>query len=381
MFFVGGSYVTVDNIEFTGLRAASNGQVIGVLATNSEIEHNYIHGITRSASLIEYSISLNISNGASAVVPAMFHDNVIDNSDSANLDFLGGISHGDQVYNNVIRYVYNGMNGNFNQIYGNVVEDNYTSVSGDHCNLIFVQNLLSGTTLLAYNNIVDQKLSGCSGGATLWLIGNGPSACTTCITYAFNNLIYDTSGNFNPQGLITAGHQSSGNQGTFYIFNNTVQPDTGFCMGDGEVGPSLATVHFANNQCVSSAAAICLNIDATCINDGGNLQMTTATANGDGYADSQTYAYSPTSSTSPTVGNGISGQSYCTALMAINMTASNACLDDINYLVYDSVNHMVTHPRTPVVRPGGTAKWDIGAYQFQASAPADSTTNLMGKPH
>ena len=382
VFWIGAGYVTVDNIEFTGVRQNGNfSQAVGALGLSAEVENCYIHGMTRTSNTSNaFGISLNISSGDSAVLGAKFHDNVIDNSDSANLDFFGGILHADAAYNNVIRFVYNN-NGNFTDFHGNLVEDNYVSASGDHCNMLLDGDRLTGTHFLAYNNIFDQKLSFCSGGATLWVLALTSGTCGSCVSYVFNNVIYDTSNNFAPQGIVVAGHQAAGNIGTVYIFNNTIQPDNGFCMGSGEVGASLANVHFANNHCVTSEVGICQNAEVTCIDDGGNLKVTTANANAAGYSDAQTYAFSPTKANGPTVGTGISGQTYCTALDSIDATAAAACRADIDYITYDSVNHTVLHPRTPLVRPAGSAAWDVGAYQFQAVTPPNGAMSLMATPH
>src|SRR4029077_13541337 len=108
------------------------------------------------------------------------------------------------VYNNVIRYVYNGMNGVFNDVHGNLVEHNYIASSGDHCNMIFVQGVFNGNTLMAYNNVVAH--SGCAG-STLWLMGN--STCSSCTTYAYNNVIFDDGSDFD-HGITIGAHPDLG---------------------------------------------------------------------------------------------------------------------------------------------------------------------------
>lgn len=199
--------------------------------------------------------------------------------------------------------------------------------------------------------------------------------CPSCVTYAFNNVIYDTSNNFDPQGLITAGHQSNGDQGTFYLFNNTIEPG-GSCMGTGEVGSSLGNVHYANNHCISSDS-ICLAGEVTCIDDGGNLLQSPAQANAAGYTDSETYAFSPTNAQSPTVQAGTNEQGYCTALKSLNANAYNACLHDIDYIGYDTTRHVVVHRRAPVARPQA-GPWDVGAYEFTTATGSGGTAGGSG---
>src|SRR5262249_3683565 len=149
-------------------------------------EKCYLHGWSRTAGSggsNSFALSNNASGGGARGTP--FHDNVIDGQDDPNKDFMGGILHGDMVYNNVIRYVYNGMNGSFNDIHGNLVEYNYTATSGDHCNMIFPQSNFTGTTMWVYNNVVRHGGYSCAG-STLWPQGN--ANCPTCKTYVYNNV-------------------------------------------------------------------------------------------------------------------------------------------------------------------------------------------------
>ena len=101
--------------------------------------------------------------------------------------------------------------------------------------------------------------------------------------------------------------------------------------------------------------------------------MNHATATADGYTASQTYAYSPTSSSSPTVNTGTNETSgFCSALNAAGLTdAGTACKFDTTYAVaYNSTNHTVSVPaRTPNLEPP-VAAWDIGVYNFQSGIPA-----------
>jgi hypothetical protein len=365
--WVSASYVTVDNIEFTGLReTVGNDQLKGVssISDHTEVENCYFHGWSRVSTGINdngstAALALNLSNGDAGVVGANFHNNVIDGSDSPNQDMMVGVLHGDTVANNVIRYVYNGMNGVFRNVHGNRVEHNFNSYTGDHCNLIFIQSALGGAGVSAYNNVID-NLNGCSGGSTLWIIGN--DSCAGCTSYVYNNAIYDTSVGFDSQGVAIGGHASTGNIGTVYVYNNTIEPG-GSCMGSGDTGGSiLATVHYANNHCITSEG-ICLNTAVTCVNDGTNLFQSLAAANSAGYNDAQTYAFSPTSSGSPTVGKGTDYASMCSGSAA-------ALCSDTTYATYNTTNHTVAM-RTVVPRPSSGA-WDIGAYQYsssQAQAP------------
>jgi hypothetical protein len=291
----------------------------------------------------------------------LFFQNVIDGSDDPNKDFMGGILHGDAVRNNVIRYVYNGMNGVFNVIDGNLVEYNYVSASGDHCNMVFPQDVFTGSVLVVSNNII--RHAACSGGSTLFTMGN--SNCTTCTAYVFNNVIYDVDSDFNPH-IVIGGHVATG---TYYLWNNTVAASS-YCIGNGET-PPRSTVYYANTHCISSSP-ICMNTGTTCTDNGGNLLQTAAQANAnvsphfDQYSSSQTYAYSPVALSNSTVGAGKNSASSCSGNLA-------SLCSDATYPAYDSVNHIVVL-KTVVPRPAGAA-WDIGAYQFM---PAGCTISPIG---
>ncbi|MGB2624541.1 MAG: hypothetical protein WA857_06060 [Candidatus Acidiferrum sp.] len=371
VIWVAGNYVTFDNIEVTGFQQQNSGggAVFEVYGNSDTIENSYIHGFSRtsgSSGSNSFAIEDNWSGGAGA--GAVFDHNVIDGSDSPNKDFMGGILHGVTVSNNVIRYVYNGMNGVFNDVHSNFVGPNYVSTSGDHCNLVFIQGTFSGTTLLAYNNVITNP-GGCSGGSTLWLLGNG-GCSSVCNTYAFNNVIYDTSVGFDPQGIIIAGHGANGNMGTFYVFNNTIDPG-GDCMGSGDTGGvNIGTVLLSNNHCVSGGN-LCLSTAVTCTNSGGNLQQTQAQADAnssphfDQYTDTQTNAFSPVAGTNSTVVQGINEQLLCTTITLLNATAGAACKNDATYPSYNTSSHTVV-TRSVNARPATTA-WDIGAYQYSSS--------------
>ncbi len=350
---VAGSYVIVDNIEFTGLyKDTGGGGASGIMTLNSynEVKNCYVHGWSHAAGSTDNSQSYAIvAHGGYPHDEISFHDNVIDGSEGS-LDDGNGFLNGTYVYNNVIRYVVSGFLGNFNVVHDNLVEHDVLSYAGDHCNLVFIFHPASGSRLLAYNNVV--RHSGCPGGMAFWL--NGNAGCVNCTTYAFNNVLYDID-----NGILAIGaHPSSGNTGTYYIYNNTVMSNGGAGMGNGEASPR-STTHYANNHCIN-AGTFCDGTGTTCINDGGNLLQTTAQAASAGYTAGETYAFSPASAGSPTVSAGINLTSLCDSL-------PDLCNDATFAVGYDSVNHRVIAPaRTPKARPS-TGAWDAGAYEYAGS--------------
>ena len=361
VIWISGNYVTFDNIEMTRFQqSGSGGTLVGAYGNNNEVENFYIHGWSRTSGSSGFnSFALNNNWSGGGGIGTNFHNNVIDGEDSPNKDFMAGVLHGDIVRNNIIRYVYNGMNGAFNVIDGNIVEYNYISTSGDHCNLIFPQNVFTGSTLIVSNNIIRNE--GCGGGSTLFTMGN--SGCANCTSYVYNNVIYSNGSSFDP-GITIGSHPANGSAGTFYVYNNTVNAEGAFCMGNGEPSPR-STTYLANNHCINGT--LCDGRGTTCNDLGGNLLMTAAQATAAGYTSSQTYAFSPTSANSPTVGLGIN----FTSISSGNVTALDS---DTTYPSYDSVNHKVVM-RTAVARPA-TGPWDIGAYQYssEGTPPLVDTT-------
>ena len=168
-------------------------------------------------------------------------------------------------------------------------------------------------------------------------------------------MFYDTD--VSPEAITIGGHVQTG---TYYVDNNTVAAN--HCMGNGDSGgggSSKSITHYANNHCITGGL-MCDSTGTTCTNDGGNLQQTVAQATAAGYTASETYAYSPTLISSPTVGAGNNLTSSCSGNLV-------ALCSDSTYATYDTVNHKVVM-RTVVSRPGSGA-WNIGAYQFGGSAP------------
>jgi hypothetical protein len=355
VIWIAGDYVIFDNIEMTGYQQSGGGNMVGVYGNNNTVENFYIHGWSRTAGsggVNSFALNNNASGGGGN--NTLFTGNVIDGSDSPNKDFMGGILHGVTVSNNVIRYVYNGMNGGFHDVHGNLVEYNYISTSGDHCNMVFIQGPSSGTTTYVYNNII--RHSGCGGGSTLWLLGN--ANCSSCVTYAYNNVIYDTAGDFDPVDMPIGNHPGNPT-GTFYLYNNTLEAGGADAMGNGET-PPRATVSYSNNHFINVNSP-CLATGVTCTNSGTNVTQTAGQAATAGYTSSQTYAYSPTSSSSPTVGAGSNLTSLCSGNLV-------TLCSDTTYATYDSVKHVVVL-RQAVPRPASGA-WDVGAYQLSLSTTA-----------
>lgn len=368
IIWIAGNYVTFDDIEVTGYQQQSGtGYVVSVYDNNDTVKNFYIHGFSRtsgSSGSNSFALSNNWSGGGGN--GTLFDHNVVDGSDSPNKDFMGGILHGDVVQDNVIRYVYNGMNGVFNDVHGNLVEYNYVATSGDHCNMLFFQSLFTASAGYVYNNVI--RHSGCAGGSTLWLLGN--ANCTSCTMYAYNNVIYDVAGDFDPVDIPIGNHPGNGG-GPFYIYNNTLEAGGSDAIGNGECCQRFTT-YYSNNHFINVLNA-CLSTGTACTNNGTNLTETAVQViadilpHFDQYSASQTYAYSPVASTNSTVGTGTNYSSMCSGSLT-------ALCSDTTYPTYNTTNHTVVM-RT--VNSRGSS-WDIGAYQFATSQtqPPQAAPNL-----
>ena len=356
---LGGWYMTFDNIEITGFRqtvSSGNGAVILTGGNYIEIARVYIHNFSAATTTTHSNAIANQCCGNGGI-GTYIHDNVIDGSDSQQT-FMGGILHGATVANNIIRYVYNGMNGAFNDVHGNLVENNYASADGDHANMIFIQGPLNGNIVKVYNNVIRHKMLG----VTLWLAG---LSCGSHTGYAFNNVIYDGApGNtINPPGNVGG----CSTPRTWYVFNNTVEcgndSNTGVCFSDsGDVGQAdVGTVNFINNHWITSASPFFCAV-LTCSSTT-NLKQTVAAAKTRGYTSSQSQAFSPTTRSGSTTGKGTNGQPICAAISLIDSEAGTACLNATGYAcTYNISDHTVSCPAKPLApRPAGA--WDIGAYQ------------------
>jgi hypothetical protein len=384
MFWVYGSYVTIDNIEFTGLYiGASDGHDAKYIQFNQPgdvIEHCYFHGWTRGSGAGTgndiYIITGNIGTGGSEIAGSSIHDNVIDGYDSYQAGSRTGLGiyNGASVYNNYVRYVFNGINGMMDVVHDNVVEHvDYQADSGAHCNGIYHKGPLTATTILIYDNVIrDSAAPGC----VAWYV-QGDAQCPSCVTYFYDNVHYNFPNSSIPSINFAGDPGVQG--GTLYEYNNTVVGN-GYCTG-GEDTSSKGSTYYANYHCMASTGT-CYTLAGTTCSDqspGHSLYQTPAAGIAAGYCEpgvggcSATYPFYPPSGSAPTVGLGTNESSL------ISTIGASFGYDTTLGVSYNQTNHTVSYPaRTPVARPT-TGAWDAGAYQIsssQAQAP-QPPTNLQ----
>jgi len=244
-----------------------------------------------------------------------------------------------------------------------------------------------------YNNVIDTVASG------YVFAQQAGTPNNPCTAYMFNNILT----NVNTGRVINFGSTSAGI--TTYLFNNTLEcgDDTSGGMGGppnntcGDWGSSAADYVYNNHFItqVGTSAFTCGQSDAsgpcpsftdslTTVTNatfnqwpGGTpadlVTQTQAAANAQGYAYTQAYEFSPTSSNGATVGKGINEAALCNSLP--DGSAAAACMTETTGgVTYNTTNHTAVccAISSPVARPS-TGAWDVGAYQFSAasgSAPA-----------
>jgi hypothetical protein len=378
---------TFDNIEMIHWEAASNTTVIswmGNTSVNESFTNLYIHAWDASTDSNCTVIDGPWGEGSDTSSNIVFQYNVITGIDRTGTSGTNAVCYcfytdyyGVKILNNYIGYIPNvmvGGGGTGSQVLemgGNLFEDILVSAGGvNHCNVIETQH----GTFLFHDNVIRNYY--CGGGYSL-AVGEAANE----IDYVWNNVIYglDISGNVAqpPQtGVSFSGIQT-------YFWNNTVivgaTATTPCLMQTSGGSPTGIYVNAQNNHCISSGSSA---IDPTFASEGtlvsvDNLLMTPSTATADGYTSSQTYAYSPTASNSPTVGQGANLTS------SMGTWVSGFTTSDTQYgCTYNQSAGTVSCPgRTPNIRPS-TGAWDAGAYLFGDPSPAPQPpTNVQATPH
>ncbi len=262
------------------------------------------------------------------------------------------------------RYVSTCLPGNLHTFHDNLYEYFYEDGHSDM--LAFAEDV--SVTDTVYNNIFRHiDVSGATGTPVLW--PNPPSSTNV---YIFNNLMYDIA---SVNCIMCIGNNGS-TYGNHRVFNNTVQTNYSQPILNCTYlqGGSLFDTnnHFIDDGSVYST--VCPNKTTTT-----DLVRTNAQATSDGYTSSETYAYSPTGSGSPTVGAGTNeATAYCGALTTAGLTtAATACESDTTYAcTYNTSNHTVTCPARIVNTRPVSAAWDIGAYD-PTSSVVQGPTNVQ----
>lgn len=374
------SWVIIDNIEWTGMRNNQNG-VQNSGGNNIRATRLYIHGWGHTGS------SNNVGMFAQCGSGSNIDHNIVDGSDSTKNTFNGVYSScaGTIAYN-YFSYLVSGILGGTDIVHDNFLVQTVTSADGDHCNGIFTFSPASGNGQLIYNNYINNGNS-CPGGVVLWFNGNG-GTIPSSVNFGFNNVMWGLSSN-----PVDIGNHGSGNYGTYYWFNNTVDCSLGGCGGPPPSGPYW-TMYENNNHYISGALNFSASGGSTspCKTGSGSgctdLTQTESVANGQGYTSTEMFPYSPISSckssSCSTVQAGTNLTStYCATLSTINPTAAAACLKGTSVsCAYNSSSHTLSCPNDTTNPRPSMGAWDVGAYQLgnQLGTPVNLTGTVVTTP-
>jgi len=372
------AYVAFDNFEFTGMCQSDRGQPFGVdyyIGSGNNTSqwwlNLYFHGWSSTCS----SASDCNANGNVIIFlggPHIWY-NVIDGADSyvyPSVVFNPGAGMYDVAYN-VIRYATQMIGNDCHLFHDNLVEHWGGAI---HPNVYECLPEKPNSTGAFYNNVIRDI---CTDASFCYLVPVQiwPNPPTTTTDYFFNNVV---SQQINATGLqyFNIG-QNNVDQGPLEIFNNTWEftySGTNFsCSATGNSAPFTgANNHYITDNSGGPYASNC----SSQVKNITNNTMSHATATTDGYTSSQTYGYSPSSSSSPTVGAGTNESSFCSALSAAASSdatlndAATACLYDTRYAVsYNSTNHTVSSPGRTVIAHATSGAWSVGAYEYGDPPP------------
>jgi hypothetical protein len=368
-------YVILDGFELTGLCLNQLGEPTGnnvyVRYGNANaplyFQNLYIHGLSHlqfgglvsTSSCTGSNVCCCITTFDGSVTTGSVGETIVFNAiDFSDSDPGAGSFCGGGFYNaayNAFRYGTDCLAGTLHLFHDNLYEYFYEN---GHSNVLETADV-SGTNAV-YNNVFRHIELGVTsgGGVGIWL---GPPSSTT--DYVFNNLMYDVGAfeyiNMGGTPLATA-------EGNYTFFNNTFQTNASqaiFNCGNYTTGTTTDTNdHFIDD---TSQYSLCSHMTSTTA-----LLLSNATASSDGYTSSQTYAYSPIGSGSPTVGQGTTEYSgYCSALSAAGLSAAaTACENATPYAcTYNTTSHMMTCPAVTVTARPSSGAWDVGAYQFSSA--------------
>ena len=328
----GAGQLIIDNLEIRNLHWTGTGQAGAIfleanstLATLSNLYiHTWNHDAAPGTQDVFHAIDAQSPNGGTIV-----------NSVITGLGSGGDTQSGTGIYNVLqvsscsIHDLSNGVvsNGPINEIMNSRLFNIYASFAGSASQAI----LTTGISIISGNYIHDFT------NATEGIVTQPSYSNVFGNDSTYNNLVWNT-GAKTPFIMDTSGPTAASANPSF--FNNTIVPDTnGYCLQIG-LSPTgtLGTLTFANNQCISD-----INPSTGMLCTGGSCAALAGQAGADNILESHLVAttsgytvadfFSPTASTSPTVGQGMSNDTVQAAT-------------DIRY----------------VPRPFGA--YDVGAYQY-----------------
>jgi hypothetical protein len=347
------SYVQWDNIEMKGINWSSNpgygNLACGVFSggTNITISNWYVHGWSHTGGASSDSFNCVLGDTNSPYMSgSVIQNSVFDGTDSTNGGDSGSFTYAwPSVIKSVIHdcsnallLVGHGEAGN-NLIYN--VRKSFDA--SQHENGIEAIGSDGGAYYI-HDNVIHDVYAECI------MIGNPGES-----DYVWNNVIYQgAAGNCN-----TVDFPQNGKTGAaLHIWNNTVVPRSGGYCFRQVGGAATPIIDIQNNHCVTTGP-MNSSVSSSSLTLQFNVVTAPNTASSDGYTSTETFAYSPTSGSGPTVGAGTDLNGLATGLIA-------TLVQDTTYGCTEDGSHQAICPaRTSLSR---SSSWDAGAYQFSGSA-------------
>lgn len=261
--------------------------------------------------------------------------------------------------NNIIENMSNGaLTGADASVHDNQIGPiNVSFDSGNHANCIEPITFISGAT--STNLIFNNLLFSCN---QVGLLAQGVGGAGSEVDYVWNNVAYLGTVSQPPAAMIQFSSVQSGANSAAYAWNNTVFAGaSNYCFRTlNQGGPATFTVlQVFNNYCISNQGLINNSNPGSSQTLTPNLTQSTTVAASFGYNASQTYAYSPVSTGSPSCGG------------ATNLTSTATG----NFVTLAS-DTTYGHVRSTNARPTVGA-WDMGAYACVNTPPAPSANILI----
>jgi hypothetical protein len=367
-----GTYVIVDNFEYTGLcwngneaNANENRCCTNIIMmangspsnSNMVLENVYIHGWTHQTFRCSESGGepTGSCDGAIAIhglgnTTDIITHVILDGSDTDGKSMGGVLFSCYDVEYSVFRYASQGAVCNGVHTW----HDNWTdhiSQSADgqsHSNGVEFPIAEASSDNYIYNNVFSNMFIHGDSGVTTWFV---PHSGHT--DWIWNNIWYNNPGG--QLALCAASSQCAGGGGGSKWYNNTIA-DSGTY---GVAYPGAGTHTFTNDLTVNMAyQGNTVQSNVIAISDGQALKA--------GFSSGTGYAYQPTASDC----NGQSS-STCPAGKGTNLTSnwpSGFPTSDTSYsCTYNTNNHSLSCPaRAQIARPT-TGAWDVGAFQFSGT--------------
>ncbi len=371
---VSANYVTINGVEFNGLRWTNNCQpyhncfMLDIEASTNVILSNcYADGWTHPGATVDGAFVMVGATSSPWSAGSRITGCVIDgaNSGGAGVADSGGATYSIPLAdNNIVRNMSNGLLLNANAVvHDNLIGPiNQSFDPTDHENCIEPIQMPAGTTTTNYfyNNVWHDCV------AVGILTQGGAPTNGAEIDYLWNNVAYvgSISSPPIPFQFDTGSTNMAGS--AIYAYNNTIYGGAGFCMrssnrGNGDFG----AIDLRNNHCISQAGLVNLQTSAKVLTNANNLLDSTATNyNSPPSGNPPPFAYSPSSSSANTVGYGQNLSGVATGILATLAYITT-------YGGYGPANSRGGSSCSPT--PGTPGCWDAGAYLFGSGGPPAPT--------